>query len=86
MTLTPAPPQVSRRLLSKPQDALEGVVLSVSGRAGQRGRGHCLASPPWDQLPLGAWEGQTGWAGSVPLTSCSSPGSPAWRPECGTSP
>lgn len=30
----PAPhPQVSRRLLSKPQDALEGVVLSVSGAA-----------------------------------------------------
>lgn len=29
----PHPPQVSRRLLSKPQDALEGVVLSVSGAA-----------------------------------------------------
>lgn len=33
MTLTSVPPQVSRRLLSKPQDALEGVVLSVSGAA-----------------------------------------------------
>lgn len=33
MTLTVCPPQVSRRLLSKPQDALEGVVLSVSGAA-----------------------------------------------------
>lgn len=53
MTLTPAPLQVSRRLLSKPQDALEGVVLSVSGRGwAEAGRGHCLANPPWDQLPL----------------------------------
>lgn len=39
---TPRAPQVSRRLLSKPQDALEGVVLSVSG-----------AAYPWD-LPARA--------------------------------
>lgn len=45
-------PQVSRRLLSKPQDALEGVVLSVSGAAS-------WPEAVWVGAGLGTQEGQT---------------------------
>lgn len=46
VTLILAPLQVSRRLLSKPQDALEGVVLSVSGWGwAEAGRGALPGEP-----------------------------------------
>lgn len=48
-------PQVSRRLLSKPQDALEGVVLSVSGLWAGRSVGGAPSSPAWKKLAQAVW-------------------------------
>lgn len=71
LTLPVCPPQVGRRLLSKPQDALEGVVLSVSAcPAGAGGWGCCPCAGP------GAREGQARPRG-VPQTQRPVP----WQPS-----
>lgn len=53
-------PQVSRRLLSKPQDALEGVVLSVSGLRGRPRFGWGAFQPSLEEACPGGLEGWTG--------------------------